>query len=180
MTSGKNKIFSAFFITALLVGTVLASNISNIRGHVYASLLPSTLINLSNQNRVDATLPKLKFNSKLQKAAELQAQSMAVLDGATSQDSWSWLKQVGYNYNTAGQNIAVNLSGTDDNNFAWINSPEHQANLLNKNYSETGIGTAAGTYRGQPAIFIVQYFAQPSPVRENILTPNLQAYNSGN
>ena len=38
--------------------------------------------------------------------------------------------QAGYNFSFAGENLAVYFSDSNDVNTAWMNSPEHRANLL--------------------------------------------------
>src|SRR6185437_10010170 len=45
---------------------------------------------------------------------------------------------------------------------AWMNSPGHKANILNKNYQEIGIGISQGVYQDHEAIFVVQMFGTPA------------------
>jgi hypothetical protein len=70
--------------------------------------------------------------------------------------------QVNYKFLYAGENLAVNFSDSGDVINAWMNSPSHRSNILNHNFTETGIATAQGTYNGQSALFVVQLFGQPS------------------
>jgi len=44
---------------------------------------------------------------------------------------------------------------------AWMKSPIHRENILNKKFTELGIGIAAGTYEGRQAVFVVQMFGKP-------------------
>ena len=48
----------------------------------------------------------------------------------------------------AGENLAVNFSDSQDVTNAWMNSPEHRANILNGDFTQIGIATAQGTYKG--------------------------------
>lgn len=40
----------------------------------------------------------------------------------------------------------------------WMKSPGHRKNILNKDFERIGIGIAAGTYKGFPAIYVTQHF----------------------
>jgi len=55
----------------------------------------------------------------------------------------------------AGENLAINFIDSRDAIDAWMNSPDHKANILNNNFSEIGVGTAQGLYQGQKTVFIV-------------------------
>jgi hypothetical protein len=79
-------------------------------------------------------------------------------DGKTP---WYWLDQVGYNYSYAGENLAVNFTDSQDVTAAWMNSPEHRANILKANYTEVGTGVAEGMYDGNETIFVAQDFGTP-------------------
>jgi hypothetical protein len=47
---------------------------------------------------------------------------------------------------------------------AWVNSPTHYANLVDKDFSEFGIGLSGGVFDGQPTVYVAQHFAKPSAV----------------
>ena len=47
---------------------------------------------------------------------------------------------------------------------AWMKSPTHRANIMNGNYTEIGVGTAKGTYKGTPTVFVVQFFGTPKNI----------------
>jgi hypothetical protein len=72
------------------------------------------------------------------------------------------MKQVGYEYIMAGENLAVNFLESEAVNTAWMNSPTHKANLLNKNYEQIGIGIAQGNYGNRESMFVVQMFGVPT------------------
>ena len=173
----ENKIkpkIKAVLVLLLILPIGLLLNFSQINNQLYSSVLPTIIVNLSNQTRQEADVPALHTNTKLQKAAQLKAQEIATLSGlqGTHSDtqSWYWLDQVGYNYAAAGENVAIDLDNSADSGVDWLNSSEQQQNILNRNYTETGIGQARGTYQGKEVSFIVQYFGKPSPLRENPLT----------
>ncbi len=74
---------------------------------------------------------------------------------------WYWFAQVGYNYTYAGENLAINFNESKDVDTAWLASPTHRANILNSHYTEIGIATAQGMYKGVQATFVVQMFGTP-------------------
>ncbi len=132
-----------------------------------ASVLPSVLVADTNAGREAHSLSALEQNQLLQEAAQLKANDMAA-KGYFSHDSpdgktpWYWLQQVGYNYEYAGENLAVNFVDSQDVMTAWMNSPTHRANILNDKFSEIGIATSKGTYKGREAVFVVQFFGTPA------------------
>lgn len=129
------------------------------------------IISLTNVSRVSFGLNQLTFNSKLEKAAQAKADDMlqkgyfahTAPDGKTP---WDFIANAGYNYISAGENLAVNFSEAEDVETAWMNSPGHKANILNKNFEEIGIGVSQGQYQGHNAIFVVQMFG--SEAAQNI------------
>jgi len=131
-----------------------------------ASVLPSILADFTNEERKEQSLQTLAVNEVLNKAAELKAQDMArngyfahtSPDGKTP---WYWLSEVGYSYQYAGENLAVNFSDSKDVTEAWMASPTHKANIVKENYTEVGTGVAVGIYEGRETLFVAQVYANP-------------------
>lgn len=142
-----------------------------------ASVLPGVVASLTNQERSDNKLGTLTENPVLAEAANLKAKDMAEKgyfshtgpDGALP---WKWLEQVGYTYEYAGENLAVNFVDSDEVVEAWMNSPTHKANILKQNFTEIGVGMAKGEYKGEETIFVVQFFGKPSAVPLKTGTPS--------
>lgn len=155
-------LFSAFLVCTkvcvlilLTAGPVLPAYSSAITG--------TNIISLTNASRESFSLPDLKENSLLDVAAQAKANDMLAKgyfahvtpDGKTP---WDFIVAAGYNYITAGENLAVNFTEAESVETAWMNSPEHKANLLNKNFEDIGVGISQGEYEGHTAIFVVQEF----------------------
>ncbi len=131
-----------------------------------AEIVSNVLVDQTNVEREELSLNDLKINPILQAAALLKAQDMAekgyfahtTPDGKTP---WYWLEQVGYTFAAAGENLAVNFLDSEDVTEAWMNSPKHRENILNGGFTEIGIATARGTYKGKTTTFVVQFFGRP-------------------
>jgi hypothetical protein len=128
----------------------------------------NALVDETNQSRVTNNLPDLQVSPLLQAAAQEKANDMATKGyfAHTSPQGltpWYWFQQVGYNFDYAGENLAVNFSDSQDVTDAWMNSPEHRANILSTDFTQIGIATAQGVYNGAPAIYVVEEFGTPAP-----------------
>ncbi len=158
-----------FILSAVLVLETIFffKNFVLIKTDFFASLLPEAIVNAANGKRIENGQPILKVNRALQRAAEFKANDMA-RKGYFSHNSpggktpWYWIEKVKYNYNYAGENLALNFVDSLDLVDAWMNSETHKENMLDKNYTETGIAVKKGVYEGKEAIFIVQFFASPA------------------
>lgn len=131
-----------------------------------SAIYASVLVTLTNQNRAAANVSQLKVNPILEKAAQMKADDMAAKsyfahntpDGKTP---WYWFGLAGYEYVYAGENLAVNFEDSEDVETAWMNSRGHFLNIMNPKYTEIGIATSTGIYKGRTAIFVVQMFGAP-------------------
>ena len=69
---------------------------------------------------------------------------------------------VGYKFLVAGENLALgNFGGDRQVMNAWMASPGHRANILDKRYTEMGVAVGYGMYKGQMQWLAVQHFARP-------------------
>ena len=131
-----------------------------------AAVISAVLANLTNEERQAQNLQTLAVSPILNKAAEMKATDMATKSyfAHTSPEGktpWFWLDQVGYKYQYAGENLAINFSDSKDVTNAWMASPTHKANIVKGNYSEIGTGIAIGIYEGRETVFVAQVYANP-------------------
>ena len=104
-----------------------------------------TLLDLTNAVRKKHDLPPLKANAVLTQVARGHSANMAkhlkmahVLDGKDPADR---VKDAGYVYAVVGENVATARNRTMRDIFEkWMDSPDHRANILKKEYAEIGIG----------------------------------------
>ncbi len=142
-----------------------------------AAVLVPVLISETNEERAHASLSILHENELLMRSAQLKANDMAAKgyfahDSPDGKDPWYWFNQVGYDYRFAGENLAVNFVESRDITDAWMHSPTHRENLLSNKYTEIGVATAIGKYKGKNAIFVVQHFGTPLAVAPIAVTGN--------
>jgi len=158
-------------LTALMSVMLISLKISTLALALWGPISPAfssaisipNIISLTNDSRTQQNLSELKENSLLDAAAQNKANDMLAKgyfshntpDGHTP---WDFITAAGYNYITAGENLAVNFTEAENVEDAWMNSPGHRANILNKSYEEIGIGISQGNYQGHEAIFVVQMF----------------------
>jgi len=132
-----------------------------------SAITSENIISLTNESRKTFSLPVLGESNVLDKAAQAKADDMLAKGyfAHTSPDGrvpWDFIQAAGYNYLSAGENLAVNFVEAENVETAWMNSPTHKANILNKNFEEIGIGISQGQYQGHNAIFVVQMFGTPA------------------
>jgi uncharacterized protein YkwD len=143
-----------------------------------AAIFAGELVAQTNEERVKYDVPTLKKNDLLEKSAQAKASDMAkrgYFSHYTPEGDapWKFIRESGYGYRTAGENLAVNFIDSRDVTNAWMNSPTHRANLLAGKYTEVGIATAHGTYKGREAIFVVQHFGTPSGSGISLAKPSI-------
>ncbi len=146
-----------------------ATRIVFLRTDFLASVLPGVLVSLANEDRAANGVGALEEDPELSAAAQVKANDMAArgyFSHATpeGQPPWYWFKLAGYEYEHAGENLAVNFTDSKNVEEAWMASPTHRANIVKPVYTKVGIGVAEGIYEGKRATFVVQFFATPKAV----------------
>ena len=176
----KPHILRAYSVTIVIISVVMVEALFLSQAIPFlthksftAIVLPKVLVDQTNTERGQSNLGAVTINDKLVLAAQMKANDMAekgyfahtTPDGKTP---WYWLNQADYNFKSAGENLAINYTDSIDVTNAWMNSPTHRANIMKSDFKEIGIATAQGTYKGQPAVFVVQFFGT-----QNIATANV-------
>lgn len=102
--------------------------------------------------RYRATSP-LRWDARLARIAAAHSQDMAenAYFSHNSRDGRSpfkRMKQAGYAYDSAGENIAAGFRSPGSVVRAWLKSPGHCKNLMRRGYTELGVGYATGGVYG--------------------------------
>lgn len=107
------------------------------------------MLQLINQHRTDNDQPPLSFSSTLNKTAAWKSKNMADQSYFAHDDTpinRTWIQRFrdcNYTFNTwIGENIAAGNETAANTYQQWLNSPGHNANMLNGHYTVIGIGRA--------------------------------------
>jgi uncharacterized protein YkwD len=173
-------IFFCAVMVAVELVALLGVPYMSTHSRLFGIIAVNALADGTNANRITDGLPTLATSPLLQAAAQEKANDMAKNDyfahtSPAGITPWYWFLNVGYDFSYAGENLAVNFSDSQDVTNAWMNSPEHRANILGANYTNIGIAVATGTYEGQPATFVVELFGTPAIAPIAITSPPAQA-----
>jgi len=155
-----------FLIIILFVGgfflSFVKTNFSSVLG-ISSNVTLQELLVLTNKEREANGLPSLKLSSELSSAAEGKASSM-LSENYWSHESpsgatpWVFIKNAGYNYTYAGENLARGFTNTQEVINAWMASPTHRQNMLSSNYKEVGFAIRTGVLTGEETVLVVEMF----------------------
>lgn len=154
------------FITVLFAGNFVLSNIPQRYESVLgltSSITPHELLVLTNLKREERGLPALVMNNELSQAAQAKAADMFAKnywahiapDGTTP---WFFIRNSGYEYLHAGENLARGFTTSGDVVNAWMESPGHRDNMLSANYQDIGFAVLSGTLTGDETVLVVEMF----------------------
>jgi hypothetical protein len=129
------------------------------------------LLTNTNMKRQANGLAPLKLNAQLNTAAEQKARHMfaqnywahVAPDGTTP---WVFIKDSGYQYLYAGENLARGFNTGPEVVDAWMNSPTHKENMLSPYYTDIGFAVLPGTLTGSDTVLVVQMFGSPYTPKE--------------
>ncbi|MCX6764046.1 MAG: CAP domain-containing protein [Candidatus Moranbacteria bacterium] len=179
MSKNKYKVIKISFIAAtwLFLAFLVVPN-------AWASeITVDKVITLVNQNRLERNLDPLVINNKLSQVAEAKAHDMINNDyfahtSPAGVDPWHWFGQGGYDYQYAGENLAMDFLNAEREQKAWMDSPTHQKNILNEKFQETGVAVRQGKINGKITTLVVQVFGSRTnfvkadiPKTEPVLIP---------
>jgi hypothetical protein len=176
-------LFGYSAIIALLKVLVIVVPIALPAASVFSnSITVTNVIELTNAAREKLGLADLKENAKLDAAAAAKANDM-IANGyfahtsPTGVTGWFFIKQAGYAYRSAGENLAVHYTTAEGLHEGWMASPTHKANIVSTKYRDIGVGVVQGEYGGYHTIMVVQMFGllasapAPAPKPVAVATP---------
>lgn len=129
----------------------------------FAEISKYFLLELVNEERKKIGLSLLTSNSSLEKSAYLKAKDILEKNyfshySPDGHSPWYWFKVAGYDYQNAGENLAIGFLDTKEVHSALMNSPSHRQNILNPRYREIGIAVLRGKFEGNEVYVVVQHF----------------------
>lgn len=156
----------SIFILGLFLGGFLLSYFSSAFPAVLGQAIDISvekLIQFTNTKRIENAQNPLKLNDKLSYAASLKANDMFANDywahnSPSGKTPWVFIKDSGYTYVYAGENLARGFSSADEVVEAWMASSTHRGNLLSQDYEDIGFAVKKGKLKGEETVLIVQMF----------------------
>jgi len=168
------KVYSPYLPLALIVaaGLLFTSYWQPRSAHgvlAYATNMSvSDLLSATNQQRESNGVGDLNLNGQLDNAAQAKANDMVARDywshnTPDGSPPWVFITNAGYNYQSAGENLAYGFTTSGDTITGWMNSAEHRANMLNGSFSDVGFGFAnSANFNGSgPETVVVAEYASP-------------------
>lgn len=153
-------------IALLIFSASLLASVQNTYPSVLGisyDITPNELLKNTNQIREARGLQPLRLDPELSQAAAGKASNMftnnywahIAPDGTTP---WVFIKNSGYDYLYAGENLARGFSSASEVVDAWMASPSHRDNMLSPNYKDVGFAVSSGTLTGSDTILVVEMF----------------------
>lgn len=166
----------ALVSTLLIVAKVLAGSIVLLTpaSADLSTITAARVVQLTNEERTKAGLSPLAVNNLLSTAAVQKGNHMLEEDyfahiSPSGVTPWFWMSKVGYNYQVAGENLAIDFIEAEDVVAAWLASPSHKDNMLHAQYTQTGVGVVTGEFEGGTSTIVVHMFGLPAG--EQSVTP---------
>jgi hypothetical protein len=155
-----NISFLRYSLPVILVGIFLLPKIG-----FMAALSPGQLINLTNSVRKENNLEILSVNSLLAEAAKAKAETIFSTQtfghNINNKKFSEWIKEAGYSYSYVGENLALDFITSEGVIKAWLDSPTHKKNILNKEFTDIGIAVKEGIFNNRRTDLVVQIFGTP-------------------
>lgn len=170
----------AFALLAILASQVLSGLQIEAESRVlgYASNVSvSGLLSSTNAERSANGKSSLDISTKLNTAAQAKANHMIANNywSHTSPDGvtpWYWFDYVGYDYLSAGENLAYGFDTSSGVVAGWMGSPSHRDNMLNGTFEQVGFGIANGSnYQGGQNTVVVAMYGDPAVLAETAPPP---------
>ncbi len=164
---------SIFSLLLIVVGFGLAIHNLNLVSKDLGSILGyasdiqvGQVVTLTNAERTKGGLGTVQLNETLSSAARAKAADMFEKQywahvSTTGKQPWDFMKEAGYSFSAAGENLARDFSTTPEMISAWMGSPTHRANIMNGTYTEIGVAVVNGNLEGIDTTLVVQMFGKP-------------------
>lgn len=148
---------------APLVGARAEADASFVAHYTSASLSvqEQTAANLLNSDRARYSLPQLTLDPELCRIARIKSQDMRdnryfAHTSPTYGDVRQMLRQFGYAYAGAGENIAHHAT-VEKSQAAFLSSPGHRRNIMSSAWTKFGVGVA---FDAKGFVYLTQIFAR--------------------
>lgn len=169
---GAQTLVTFFSKTSLPVPSILGFS---------SSITASQVVEQTNRQRATLGLAPLTMNTQLNAAALSKGNNMCSEQywahiSPSGTTPWVFMKNAGYRYSVAGENLARDFSDTGSMIWAWMASPTHKANIVNGKYKEIGVAVIDCNLLGHDTALVVQMFGSqvvsPVAVKPQVAAPS--------
>lgn len=160
------KVSKMLLLSIATISLCLAMFIQPVSAIYATDINVADLHSLANQEREKVGLALLSLSNQLSEAAQNKANHMIANDywdhyAPDGTTPWSFIEDSGYDYKTAGENLAEGFSYSSDVVAGWMNSPTHKANVLKDSYVDVGYAVLNGTILGEKTTLVVAMYGTP-------------------
>lgn len=158
------SIFASYLWAQPYVANITDPNSNDVLAYA-TNTSPAGLLSATNTQRINGGVGALTANSKLASAAQAKANDMVARDywshvTPDGKQPWAFITAAGYQYVSAGENLAYGFLTSGDTITGWMNSPSHRENLMNGKFTEVGFGIANSANfvgNGKQTIVVAMY-----------------------
>ena len=146
----QSNAFGLLLVSFLLIKISTVIFLPNRHYSLASDLTPENILQAVNNQRSIRNLVLLNTNNPLTLAAQSKADDMIARKYFAHIDPdghyiWDKIVADGYTpYTQLGENLAIEFYDTDSLMAAWMNSPEHRANILQEGFRDQGMGVSFG------------------------------------
>ncbi len=149
-TSHKNKNLSTVISKMSVSAIALVAIFSTTLVAFASPITEENVLRNINDQRIVNNLEPLTINDDLDHAATMKSKDMINRNYfehyAYGLSPWDFIHNAGYDYDEAGENLAMDFVTSEGMVKAWMNSPKHRENILNPDFQDVGIGIVKGEY----------------------------------
>jgi len=132
----------------------------------FSDIASGVLFRMTNEERVLSGRDSLRISPQLNEAALMKAEDMVKNDyfshwSPEGKSPWHWISLAGYDYQYAGENLAIGFFDATEVHRALVNSPTHKENIVSPDYEEMGIAVVEKDFGGRSSFLVVQMFGTP-------------------
>lgn len=141
------------------------------------------IISLTNKERAGEKLSSLIHDTALDAIAAQKAHAIfANQEFSHTQNGipfFSFFDDAGYEYEYAGENLAIDYYTEEKILSAFMDSPTHRSNILDRRYTNIGVAIQDGIIHKQYTVVVVQLFSKPKAVASSGALPSLPTNQAG-
>lgn len=132
----------------------------------FSALTAARMLELTNASRLEVGVPQLVMSTKLitaasAKAGDMLAKGYFAHTNPEGKQFFQWIRDAGYSYSLAGENLAKDFSSAESAQKALIASELHRKNIVNPKFRDIGLAVVAGTLDSKETYVLVELFGAP-------------------